>query len=115
MSKVPKKLQAEWDVKLKQSGFDDIEQDEFRLKKWDSHYFSARYSELTFTSKAEYFIWAERMLIEQQFKGIKEKTVWWMHSQGYLDKEIGEVVGMSGKGIWSMRQRIENGFTIKKD
>src|SRR3954469_24220698 len=84
-----KKLQREWDKKLKSTGFDDIEDRnsprEF-LKRWHGSYFRAVWSD----SKEAYFTKARAFLTWFQFQSKVEKEIWERHAEGQTLREIAE-------------------------
>lgn len=87
-SKDLKKLQKLWYDKLKKEGFDDIEQDENYLKRWDSHWFNSQYSPEYFQNKAEYYRAAGKFLYEHQFKSELERQIWAKHAEGLTIRDI---------------------------
>lgn len=86
-----KSLHDEWMKKLKDSGFEEIEdvksQDELLIR-WDSSYFQARYSEETFQLKQEYFERARELSHRFKFSCWLEKAVWENHADGLSLREI---------------------------
>lgn len=94
-SKDFKKLQREWNKRLKDSGFKDIEQPDGRLKRWDSHYFQLQFSQnhqgLTKEyqeSKIAYYRMAGYFLNDYKFQDEVEKLIWNMHSEGVGQRAI---------------------------
>lgn len=102
-----KQLQAKWYKKLASEGFEDIEQDEDNLKKWDSQHFIARHTNFVgaskgakslgdgnkfdatwFRSQEEYYQLAGVFLHQHSFENPKEKLIWQMHSEGKASAEI---------------------------
>lgn len=83
-----KEQQDIWYKKLKDEGFEDIEQDEQSLIRWDSHYFRTRYPDNTFRAKEEYYRLAGSFLHSHDFKSEKEKQVWELHAKGLPGTEI---------------------------
>lgn len=96
------KLQKEWAKKLKKSGFKDIEQDEFYLKRWSADFGRNRNLEdkdtsvkptkqeeqILFKSKQDYYYYATHFLNEYEFKSMRDKTVWMYHSEGITYEKI---------------------------
>lgn len=84
-------LHDEWMGKLKESGFEEIEdlssQDE-RLRQWDSVYFIARHTEETFKNRQEYFERCRALAHIFQFSCWLERAVWEQHSEGLSLREI---------------------------
>lgn len=87
-SKEFKKLQKEWDAKLKNSGFDDAEQRDGRLKVWHNHYFTNRHSPDQFITQEIYYRIATDLLTEYKFANDKEKLIWRLHAEGLPYREI---------------------------
>lgn len=113
-----KKLQDKWYKKLKDSGFEDIEQDEQRLKRWDSMYFITRHTSFVgnsakqvagshrklstdqFKSQQEYYQLAGVFLHNHQFKDSKERTIWELHSEGYPTSDIYKVMKAKKQAVY---------------
>lgn len=80
------KLQAKWYKKLKDKGFEDIEQDEARLKKWSETFFTRgdlSQSNVTIvTAKLDYYHMCRHFLNEYKFKNKTEKIMFEMHTEG---------------------------------
>ncbi len=94
-----KEAQDEWYKKLKKSGFDDIEQDEDRLKKWASSSFKgkingARHNEKqAFTdAKEEYYRRAGHFLYDHEFASAFQRRIWELHAEGKSLREISKAV-----------------------
>lgn len=108
-----KTLQAKWYKKLKKSGFEDHEQDEFFLKSysgrvsardsnefsedelnaggyltWDYVYADTMRSE----AKAEYYRWCSHMLNDWVFKTKRERKIFEMHSEGLGVRQIAKAL-----------------------
>lgn len=98
LSAKDKKLQAQWYKRLAKEGFEDIEQDEDNLKRWDSMYFisrhtnfkgrgaggakDAKFSAIQFESRQEYYQLAGAFLHEHEFETDKERLIWELHASG---------------------------------
>lgn len=103
-----KKVTDIWYKKLEREGFKDIEQDEHRLKRWDSFYFISKhtnfesgksgnkrdkqFSATWFKSQEEYYQLAGAFVYEHQFSDKKEQYIWELHSQGLATSEIIKIV-----------------------
>lgn len=110
------KLQAEWYLKIKQSGFEDIEDvkspNEF-IKVWHSSYFQTRYSPNEFEEKREYYDRA-RAFLEDQMQGLEyilfgkqlERTIWELHSEGLSLREIAREVGVNKDKVQNIVKRV---------
>lgn len=75
------KLQKKWDKRLKDSGFDDIEQrNDGNLKTW-SYKFQRYWSAEAFSAKEDYFRMASHFLYDHTFDSTTEKRIWAMHTE----------------------------------
>lgn len=95
MKKPNRDLKESWYKKLKESGFNDIEQDEFRLKQWDSS--AARRSLKNRThdswqSHQEYYILAYQFLNNARFRSKLDKIIWEYHSNGISMRGIAKLL-----------------------
>lgn len=81
-SKDFKDLQSQWNDKLKDDGFEDIEQDDGNLKRWDSVFFKINQNDVQFEAKETYYRLAGNFLYEHKFANELERTIWKMHSTG---------------------------------
>lgn len=75
------KLQAEWDQKLADSGFVDIEQRDGHIKKSSRTKFGAS-SEVAMSAKEEYYRYAGYFLHDYPFPTHVHRRIWELHSQG---------------------------------
>jgi hypothetical protein len=85
-------LTSIWYEKLKQKGFEDVEQDPDTLKRWASQYYSRRYDEKEFEDKEKYYQLAGQFLYEHKFKSSREQLIWQMHSEGEFIEDIVKAV-----------------------
>ena len=87
-----KALQAQWDKKLADSGFKDIEQRDENLKIWDSHFFRVYHRKYGdgLAAREEYYRLAGQFLHSYKFKNPTEKTIWKHHSDGHSVREISQ-------------------------
>lgn len=97
-----KQLQKVWNEKLKDNGFEDIE-DQTRLirghpplLKWDSFYFQARHAPVAFKCDQEYYSMTINFLNKFSFKSHLEKQAWAHHSDGFSIREITLLIVNSG-------------------
>lgn len=89
-----KKLQDEWNSKLKKSGFEDIEQDDDHLSQWHSAYFQNRYTEGEFLAKRAYYSLAGQFLYEHPFGSVRIESIWSLHAEGQSARQIGDHYGL---------------------
>jgi hypothetical protein len=95
-------LQAKWDKKLKESGFEDAEQRDGNLKWWslDRHAFVKDRD----AAKEEYYRLAGHFLYDYKFPTEEERRVWELHSEG---KPIMTIVSILKKqGISTHKNRV---------
>lgn len=95
-SKAFKDLKDDWYAVLKESGFEDIEQDENNLKRWDSHHFKAQTTPTTFEHTQEYYRLAGQFLHDHAFAGAWEKKVWELHASGLSAAGVFRALRRSG-------------------
>jgi len=81
-------LKDEWYGKLKDEGFNDIEQDEQNLKQWASSAFKHNYDKAIFEAREIYYRLAGRFLYDNEFCNEYEKFIWTHHSQGISIRNI---------------------------
>lgn len=84
------KLQAVWDKKLKDSGFNDIETRDDRLKSWSTKLFFYHQAD-AWEAKRSYYQMAENFLTEYKFDTEREKTIWAYHAEGISCRDIAKI------------------------
>lgn len=96
-----KKLQKTWNQKLKDSGFEDIENAQFEtIKTPHSRYFYSRYTpeeieeSLTYYNQCMDFYWRY-----SSFKSNREKEIWLLYSEGKSKRKIAELLRSRGMDI----------------
>lgn len=82
--------QAIWYKKLKDSGFDDVEQDEERLKNHSTNFFRNNFNETAYTANLNYYRLAGQFLHDHKFQSKKERLIWELHSEGHGRAKIVE-------------------------
>lgn len=100
MSQPSKKLLEEWNKKLADSGFKDIEQEDGNLKTWDSFRFQAKYDVLSFGAKEEYYRQAGVFAHSHPFESDQERIIWTMHAEGATHLEIYKTLRKRRKGMY---------------
>ena len=100
-----KALKNEWYSKLKESGFDDVEQNDAdeNLKQWHAFYFQARHDPDAFSYKEVYFQNAQSFLEAHEFETEFQRIVWDLHCEGGSLRQI--AYALSSK-VWLVRQTI---------
>lgn len=104
-------LLREWDKRLRQSGFRDVESrdkktGELRLTAWDSYYFKIRNSPDIFEIKQEYYYRAGQFLNSYKFISQTDKHIWEMHSQGIGLRQIAK--SLKDLGIRTNKDYVAN-------
>lgn len=89
------KLQKKWYAKLKKSGFEDAESDEYNLKVWSSVFFAHR-SISQIQAKQAYYQMATNFLVDYKFENERDKIIWEYHSNGMSVRDIGKVLRKVG-------------------
>jgi len=84
-------LKDQWYKKLEDSGFDDIEQDEFKLKAWSSQLF-IHSTQTSWEAKAIYYQMATNFLEEYKFSSKLDQIIWEYHANGLGVREIAKIV-----------------------
>jgi len=121
-------LKAEWYQKLKDAGFDDIEQDENYLKRWTSAaHLRGKHKGRDFETVLrhqgyvqDYFRLTKWFLHDYKFESTRLKLIWHYHSNGmpYRDiavrlKSFG--INLSASTIQSYIYRLEKKMLAKYD
>ena len=98
-------LERLWYNKLKESGFDDIEDSrgERPLKSWHSTLFQ-NYGSEQFRAKQLYFECARALIHTHKISTQIEKRIWALHSEGV---SIREIMLRVKKSFWMVRHTIE--------
>jgi hypothetical protein len=83
-------LKLEWYAKLRESGFEDIEQLDGRLKSWSQPKKGSFSSQIQTKQQGrqEYYRLAGWFLHENEFDGQLSRDIWEMHSMGCGPKKI---------------------------
>lgn len=89
-------LQKQWYKKLKDTGFEDIEQDEEKLKNRTALQNLSKYEPITAAAKEEYYRLAGQFLYEYEFSNDRERVIWELHSDGNSIEKI--VLNMNVRG-----------------
>lgn len=80
-----KDLQVLWYQKLKDAGFEDIENTRIEgapLVYYHSHRFATAYNPLFFSQRQEYYRLAGIFLYHHEFDSSTERSIWELHSEG---------------------------------
>lgn len=112
MKKPSPTLKEQWAEKLKKSGFEDIEQDEFYFKTGSKGVIDPR--RVTWESQAEYYQLSRYFLNDYTFQSERELIVWEYHTNGISIRDIAETLKKVGvkkfgrKPVREMIKRLEN-------
>lgn len=88
-----KKLQKEWYIKLKKSGFEEIEDLKTGgLQKWHASYYMNTYPTFVFQAQREYYYLATHFLTSHSFSHEIERLIWSLHSEGMPMRKIAKEV-----------------------
>ena len=85
-------LKEIWYAKLKEAGFDDIEQDEYKLKMWSNRVYIENPNPVQREAKETYYILASRFLHDYKFKNQKDKIIWEYHANGISMRNIVKIL-----------------------
>jgi hypothetical protein len=108
-SKEFKKLNHQWNKKLKQKGFHDIEDEKQRfvdhgtledLKQ------RKNFKPGIFELNLEYYLWANSQLHTNKFKDEKHKVIWENHANGLSCAEISELINLDRTWISRLIKQI---------
>ena len=117
-----------WDRKLKNHGFNDIENRRTgQLKKsggdvlWDPFLYEQPLQEnkMGYTSgvwkdsQAEYYRLAGQALHEKEFKNVRERIIWQLHSEGLSHSEICEAINTTLNKVRRSVERMAREFCLK--
>lgn len=112
------KLKALWYKKLKDEGFDDIEQDEDNLKSWSAKFVREGSPLELIESKTAYYQMATNFLNDYDFETELEKIIWTYHSEAISYRNIAKllkeskVIETNRTTIWQIVKRL--GESMKK-
>lgn len=112
------KLRTQWYQKLKDSGFEDIEDthspNEY-LNAWHSSYFQTRYDRDEFEEKREYYDRA-RSYLEEQMQTIEylifskqiDRLIWELYSEGMSLRQIAKALNTNKDKVQKIVKVISN-------
>jgi hypothetical protein len=121
-------LVKDWDRRLKETGFCDIEDRKTGLLKksggdvvWKPDMFERAnqsqdkgYSSITWKeSQAEYYRLAGQALYEKEFKNIRMRLIWQLHAEGHSYPEISEVLNLTHDKVRRAVERMAKEFCLK--
>ena len=104
------KLQAEWDKKLKDSGFNDIERrEDDRLKSWATK-ITISHTPLEAEAKSAYYRAAGQFLHHYPFANETEKRIFSLHNDGVSIRDTVKI--LKAEKLWFDRGRRPCKFTV---
>lgn len=86
-------LKTVWYAKLKKSGFEDVEKDEYRLKQYAAK-FNAQDPGIQYgwNFKQEYYSMAREFLNHYKFQTTIDKVIWEYHTEGISCRNISKLL-----------------------
>lgn len=124
-----KQLTRVWDEKLKKSGFVDIEnRSTGLLNTWSGKFFYGtnnsfadkinvdalkRYGSLYRQSEAEYFRLAGQCLHDKEFKSVRHRLIWQLHSEGLSYTEISKELNITARKVRYAIECMAKDFCLK--
>lgn len=103
-----KNIDTIWKKKLKASGFQDQEIDEYLQK--DSEYYRRNYSNtIKVEAKETYYRLAGQFLYSHKFTTQKEELIWKLHAEGLSDRDIAD--RLKKLGFTSTKKSAVNNIT----
>lgn len=99
-------LHKEWQKKLEDSGFVDVEQADGHLKQYHASLFRRKKTKTFNSTKKEYYRIAGQFLHMHRFKNQLEHDIWSAHCVGKSFREIGEVKNISEQKVRRTVERI---------
>lgn len=123
--KTYEQLKSEWYAKLKKKGFNDIEDNQGRLKEYHSHKFLKNASHHSLEeykmmssasikhisnayreSKEQYYYMAEHFFNSHKFESKLDAAVWELHSQGFTNNTIPIVIAHAHKSMTRRKVQV---------
>lgn len=109
-----RKLQKYYYDKLREGGFEDIEETDSpkeMLKTWHSSYFQYRHGSSEFREITQYFTAARSVLNDYTFSTDTEKAIWELHAEGFSLRKISEALGINKDVVHKCIKMIRRSFT----
>jgi len=106
-------LKSFWYKKLKDKGFNDIENDKGYLKVWSQELNTDKVHPIWRASAEEYFRLAGQLLYEKRFiigTDAIDKRIWKMHSNGFNSAKVAQRMGMNEKTVESRIRKLQKKF-----
>lgn len=106
-----KELQAEWDLKLKESGFDDIETADGKLKMWSQRWNTDAYKQ-TIPARQEYYYMANQFLNTYPFDSEFDRIIWQYHCDAVGVRDIAAT--LNALGIYEKTDRTRVNRVVQR-
>ena len=100
-----KKLQKQWDKKLKDAGFDDIEQRDGKLKVWSDRFHKSGI-EISGPAKFAYYRAAGIFLNDYAWPSVIDQAIWAKHADG--KSYITIINEFANEGVTIRKSVVEN-------
>jgi len=118
--KVLKELESVWYEKLRESGFEDIEDTSHPdrpLISWHSFRFGYM-TEVKRRLAVDYYEQGKQLLYSYEFKNEKEKAIWALHIEGYSSRQIVNILGNKRRCkrwvVTEITKRLRQGIKCRK-
>lgn len=105
--KPSKELQAEWNQKLQDSGFEDIETADGRLKMWSARWNTPKYRK-TLQARQEYTYLANQLLNNYPFDSELDRVIWGYHVDAIGVRDIADILNKLGIYNKTNRNSVHN-------
>ena len=102
-----RKLQQKWYAKLKKSGFEDIEESEYKLKRYDSEWFNKHVDSLRHHSTSQYYVRCHQFGQSYKFESKREEKIWMNYCNGYTLEQIEELVPLKKSQIANIINKLK--------
>ena len=106
-----RKLSSQWTAYLKDSGFEDIENDKEEIIEKRTDNFSqlaGAQSAYTYNSQISYYSWARHKANEGRLTSPREQLIWESYAEGAPTKLIGLNVGLERSWVTRTIHKIES-------
>lgn len=99
-----------WYSKLRESGFEDLEDRSGWIEDYNSYKLLSRknFNLVAYEITQEYYSWACEKLHTAKFKCQRDQTIWEYHAQGLTGAEISVHIGLERTWINRVIKKIKN-------
>lgn len=107
-------LRKEWYSYLTKTGFEDIEKGLRLVAPTEELSMRIDFANMaTFNAKRDYYQWAQECLTTCSFDSMVDRLIWQYHSEGFVRREIGPLLGYHGTAIDKRLKKIKLKLTAK--